>query len=275
VQLAVDGDPNPFWTLVRPGATSRPTEKGAYLGIGVTTVPTVLRDQLKLQRGVGLVVNFVEKGSPAETAGVKQSDVLQKLDDQILINSQQFAVLVRNHPVDADVRLTLIREAKPMELIVKPIERDLPLLSEAWITDAANQAAQQYLKSFLDKNEALKRVKAFGLESKDDQHSFSIFDSDGHRTLNARDKAGKMIYQGPIDTPEQIDKLPVEIREKVRKISTQPIWVPSSQPVQWRMPMKLMSPVPPEPPVPAIPPLPPAPPAPPVAPLRTATDQPI
>jgi hypothetical protein len=256
--LSIDGAPvdgAEGWTIVKRASAGRPTEKGSYLGISGTAVPTVLRDQLKLQRGVGLVVNFVEAGSPAEAAGVKPSDVLQNFDEQILINTQQFAVLVRNSPVDAPIRFTLIREAKPMELSVKPVERDLPALSDASspasmlspITDY--NAALKYMKAAQSdafsaqnealnlQNEALKSLKAFGLESDDGQHSLSISQSDGHRRLTAKDKSGKMIYEGPIDTPEQMDKLPEEIREKVRKISARPF--PTSQPYQRSYPMKL------------------------------------
>src|SRR5688500_6819964 len=46
----------------------RATEKGAFLGVSVTQVTPELREQLKLRRGVGLVVNHVEAGSPAEAA---------------------------------------------------------------------------------------------------------------------------------------------------------------------------------------------------------------
>src|SRR4051812_14577750 len=70
-------------------------EKGAWLGVNTSPPPHVLRQQLQLPRGVGLVVDMVAPDSPAQAAGVKQYDVLHKLNDQILINQQQLAVLVR------------------------------------------------------------------------------------------------------------------------------------------------------------------------------------
>jgi len=205
------GDGN--WTVIKPNMT-RETEKGAYLGISVTSVPAVLRDQLKLQRNMGLVVSFVEKGSPAETAGIRQSDILQKLDDQLLINAQQFAVLVRGHDVSHPIRFTLIREAKPMEVTAKAEERDLPVLDETGNSpfkvfkfDGLNQLPFNTMKG-----------RATGFESKDPQHTLSISEVDGHRTLKATDKNGKLIYDGPIDSDEQIGKLPEEIRTKVKNL---------------------------------------------------------
>src|SRR5438105_3161092 len=53
-QIVIDGNAanGPGWVMVRRADAQRPTEKGSYLGLSVSPVPTVLRDQLKLQRGV-------------------------------------------------------------------------------------------------------------------------------------------------------------------------------------------------------------------------------
>src|SRR4051812_24735020 len=69
----------------RPGKM----EKGSYLGISASPVNGALRSQLNLQPGVGLVVESVEKESPAAEAGVLQYDVLQQFNDQILVDSRQ------------------------------------------------------------------------------------------------------------------------------------------------------------------------------------------
>src|SRR4051812_3591693 len=45
--------------------SDRATEKAAFLGVAVSSAPGVIRDQLKLPRGVGLVVDHVEADSPA------------------------------------------------------------------------------------------------------------------------------------------------------------------------------------------------------------------
>ena len=79
-------------------------EKGSYIGLATAPIPNVLRDQLKLANGSGLVVERVEPASPAETAGMKVSDIIQKLDDQVLINPHQFGVLVRNLKADVEVK---------------------------------------------------------------------------------------------------------------------------------------------------------------------------
>jgi len=304
--LAIDGDGNNAWLMLKRPPTSRPTEKGAYLGLSVSSVPTVLRDQLNLQRNVGLVVNFIEKDSPAEAAGFKQSDVLQKLDDQILIDTRQFAVLVRIHDVNQPIRFTIIRQAKPMEINAKVVEKDLTVLDDSGrsggggsaagdsspyermmelmgesranqamdraneAADRANEAASRTIEQLQRRLDQMNRSssRSFGLESKDDQHTFQISDTDGHRTLRARDNTGKMLFEGPIDTDEQIDRLPADIKAKVKAL---PVWWPgkgpmSTQPFAKPLPaLKKIPPVPPAPPAPPAPKAPPVPPTPPEA----------
>ena len=65
------------------GRAAVPTrkEKVAYLGVATMEVSPELASQLKLSPGMGLVVNMVLPDSPAERAGVKQYDVITRLDN--------------------------------------------------------------------------------------------------------------------------------------------------------------------------------------------------
>jgi hypothetical protein len=80
------------------------------LGVHVDRVGRALQKQLKLPEGVGLLVDHVVTGSGAATAGLRRYDVLHKFDDQLLINSDQLAVLVRIRQPGDKVTLTVIRE---------------------------------------------------------------------------------------------------------------------------------------------------------------------
>jgi hypothetical protein len=96
---------------------------GTFLGVNLSEPPPVLRAQLGLPEGTGLVVENVVPGSPAQQAGVQRFDVLQKLDDQLLINVEQTTVLVRGHKAGQAVTLTVIRNAKPKTLTAKLAEQ--------------------------------------------------------------------------------------------------------------------------------------------------------
>jgi hypothetical protein len=87
-----------------------------YLGVGTSSPPDALTEQLKLTKGLGLLVDSVEPDSPAAAAGLRPFDVLQKLDDQLLVNSEQLTVLIRNHRPGDQVELILLREAQPLRI---------------------------------------------------------------------------------------------------------------------------------------------------------------
>jgi hypothetical protein len=93
----------------RPGAKQR---KRNSLGVSVTGAPAAIREQLKLARGVGLVVEKVHAKGPADAAGVKEHDVLEKLDDQWLVNPEQLGALLRGMKAGDEVALTLIRQGQ-------------------------------------------------------------------------------------------------------------------------------------------------------------------
>jgi len=63
---------------------------------------------------------------PAAEAGLRQHDVLTRLDDQQLINVDQFMVLVRSHKKGDEVNITLKRAGAEQTLKVKVGERNLP-----------------------------------------------------------------------------------------------------------------------------------------------------
>ena len=83
-------------------------ETVAFLGVETGPVSATTGAQLGLARGTGLVVNHVVSKSPA--AGVLQEhDILLKLDDQILIETRQLAVLVRIRKPGEEVTVTYLR----------------------------------------------------------------------------------------------------------------------------------------------------------------------
>ena len=99
-----------------------------FLGVETSPVSPALTAQLGLQDGAGLVVNRVAPDSPAAGA-LKVHDVLLKLDDQILIEQRQLAVLVRGHKEGDEVNLTYLRGGKQATAKVKLGKRELPKLS--------------------------------------------------------------------------------------------------------------------------------------------------
>ncbi|MCK5802689.1 MAG: PDZ domain-containing protein [Lentisphaeria bacterium] len=52
----------------------------------------------------------------------------------------------------------------------------------------------------------------------DGDHTLTLSTRDGVSTLLAKDKEGNVLFKGPVDTDEQLDKVPAEIREKAERM---------------------------------------------------------
>ena len=94
-----------------------------YFGVHATPIAPALTAQLGLDDDVGLVIDFVDSDGPADKAGLKQYDVLLKLDDQILIGNKQFSALVKNRKAGDRVEIDYIRSGEKGSLTVELGER--------------------------------------------------------------------------------------------------------------------------------------------------------
>lgn len=206
-------------------------EKGAYLGVATTPPAPVLRKQLGLPPGTGLVVQFVVPESPAAAAGLKEFDVLQKLDDQLLINAEQLSVLVRVHSPGEEIKLSLIRDGKPQTLGAKLSEHELDPL-----TEGGNYLPEDLVRlmpeprfqevhpengippfdqtPFLKDHFIQRIVGSFTWVDGDKAYSVTVL-SNGHRTFTVKDKEGSILFDGPVDTQEQRDKVPDDLKKQL------------------------------------------------------------
>lgn len=94
-------------------------QQAGYLGVLAQPVSIQQGEALGLARGFGLVIVRVAPDSPAGTAGLRANDVITGLNDQQLVNPEQFAVLVRSHAPGDDVTLHVMRDGETIELEAK------------------------------------------------------------------------------------------------------------------------------------------------------------
>src|SRR5947199_2982051 len=90
-----------------------------YLGVETSDVPRVVSEQLGLAKGFGLVVDYVVPDGPAAAAGVQQNDIIKMFNDQILMEPDQLAKLVRSYPEGTNVTLTILRKNSETKVTVK------------------------------------------------------------------------------------------------------------------------------------------------------------
>lgn len=254
---APDGPRERHGFVHRTGGEPRERETVAFLGVETVPVSPALTAQLGLPKGAGLVVRHIVPGSPA--AGVLQMhDILLKLDDQQLIESRQFAVLVRNHKEGDEVELTYVRAAKQVSTKVKLAKHDTVKLSLAhpafgietfgFRADGAGEMRDlppeemHRVLSLLDGREhkasrttsrtsqAQSSAEGDGFHGvsvntgnsnmmfADEKGTLELTIKGGRKSLVAKNPAGEQLYSGAIDTPEQRAALPKEVRDRLEKI---------------------------------------------------------
>jgi len=118
--------------------------KAAYLGVSIAPADATLQAQLKLPAGVGLTVTYVEPDGPAKSAGLQEHDVLYKIDDQYVINIEQFQVLVRMHKPGDKLEITAIREAQTVKMTATLVEKEVPDLAWTLSDNATFDQSQLY-----------------------------------------------------------------------------------------------------------------------------------
>ncbi len=182
--------------------------KAAFLGVGTSPLRNeTLRRQLGLPEGVGLVVLSVPKGGPAAKAGVVVHDVLHKLDDQLLVNPEQLAVLVRMHKAGDTVSLTVIRGGKPLVLSVKLVEKLLPPLAAL-----SGFGPSRFSKVIMSGD----LIKIGELEVADGSR-LELSRKGGRQYLVVKKKGGEVVFSGFFDTKAGRKAVPADLKKYLEK----------------------------------------------------------
>jgi len=179
-----------------------------------------MRSQLSLPVGVGLVVEVIDEGSPAAKAGLKQYDVLHKLNDQILVNLEQLAILVRTFKPGDEVTLTVLRQSKPTTLTAKLVEKEVYDLDYAEMLGAAGGTQRTAAGGSAGMNPFLPRFGggSGAIAAFDGEYKLQITSDKGKVRLVVTDKNDKQVFQGPISTEADIKALPETIRKRLDSI---------------------------------------------------------
>ena len=112
------------------GEVAAASRHAETLGLRLARASEVLRQQLALARGAGLVVEEVTPGSTADKAGFRQHDVLVLLDDQMLLLPEQLAALLEASNGTATPACTLLRGGAKVTIALGELRQtDKPTLS--------------------------------------------------------------------------------------------------------------------------------------------------
>jgi serine protease Do len=258
--------------------TRRPKEPVTYLGVETSEVPRVLSEQLGLARGFGVVVDYVVPDGPAALAGVKESDILKMLNDQILTGPDQLGKLIRSFPDGTNVTLTVLRKGAESKLTVKLAKREVPArhgmngfhgfdkhwnfgdgdfeMAGNWedlkelgntqkelMHDAVERARHEVERAkdeiIRAKDEARRAIRDVRVSTTDDNGTIKttridlgkaeivfsdakgemkIDSINGKKQLTAKDPQGRLVFSGPVETQQDRDKMPADVRERFDKL---------------------------------------------------------
>jgi len=93
-----------------------------WIGLNCAEVSPALRSQLKLKKGVGLLVVNAFEGSPSQKAGLKQHDIIVKADGKEIGAVGQLIQAVQKAG-ESEIKVDIIREGQPESINVKSAER--------------------------------------------------------------------------------------------------------------------------------------------------------
>lgn len=88
-----------------------PVRRG-YLGVGLTELTPELRAHFGVPEDAGVMVGSVEKGSPAEKAGIRVGDIITSLDGKDVGSSWDVRAQVRGLKEGEQVPLMIFRDGK-------------------------------------------------------------------------------------------------------------------------------------------------------------------
>ncbi|CAM3108057.1 putative periplasmic serine endoprotease DegP-like [Sphingomonas antarctica] len=97
--------------------------KRGYLGIQIRQLDDGMADALGLPKNRGEFVGGVEPGQPAMRAGIKQGDVIVKVNGRDVTPDESLSFIVANLPVGSKVPIELIRDGKRLSVVATLIER--------------------------------------------------------------------------------------------------------------------------------------------------------
>jgi serine protease Do len=228
------------------------TEEVTFLGVETSPVSGALASQLGLADGAGLVVNhLVPKSAAAGVLAVH--DVLLKLDDQILIETRQLAVLIRGKKEGDEVSFTYLRGGKSATAKVKLGKREVPKLAAVPgggpTISIFGGGGPDLARADADRTEVdrvlglLKRAREGGevreeimrgdgpgfrvmsintgnstLNFNDDEGSIELTLREGAKSVVAKDRDGKVVFSGPANSAEERKAMPAEVRARLDKV---------------------------------------------------------
>jgi hypothetical protein len=215
--------------------------------------------------GVGIQVGFVDPKGPS-AGKVEEGDVLTRMDDQMLFNSDQFRALVRTHKPGDKVNFTVVRRGEPMAVdivlgarpadgagpsgrppvvefpsggVIPPeILRQLEELRAGMSPPPAARARIPSADELRAQAGASSSIHSFSFSfgngaqsssqsmASDAEGTVTLEEKDGKRRAVVKDKDGKTLFDGDVTDKGAVDKLSPDIRRRLKLVEGKNFTIP-------------------------------------------------
>lgn len=112
-------DGNGETTRTESGGSPDQAGSDPWIGVKVSEVPAILRDQLDLAGDEGLAVELVAGESPAMKAGIRKGDLLLTVAEKGVASKEGLSESLLKHQPGDEVAVVIMRKAKRMELAIQ------------------------------------------------------------------------------------------------------------------------------------------------------------
>ena len=103
---------NVMESVLKNGKVSR-----GFMGVGIQEMTEELQAEFHVQ-GSGVLLTEVQAGGPADKAGLKRGDIIQKLGDQAMDSPRRLRAVVGMHAAGTKLQAHVLRDGKPQTLDV-------------------------------------------------------------------------------------------------------------------------------------------------------------
>lgn len=135
------------------------------IGIEPQDLTQQLVEAFDLEEGVGVLVAGVEKGSPAETAGLRRRDIIEAIDQKPISSSEAFLSITRLLREDQSTTCRVLRDGKRRNLSVKIRELQWDYAVPGWgIT--IEQLDRRQAGEYMQRGVLVSRIQARGTLAK-------------------------------------------------------------------------------------------------------------
>jgi Do/DeqQ family serine protease len=106
-----------------------------FLGVSISEISPDMAEAFGLENAAGVLVDEVEKESPADKAGLKRGDVIRKINGKPSGSPNELRLRVAQAPPGSRIRLDVVRDGEAMELKAEVVDRSQVLggIGNEWL----------------------------------------------------------------------------------------------------------------------------------------------